>query len=214
MLTEDSVLMKENVLIKESVLIKEKRPAVFLDRDGVLTIEKGYVRSVEEMELFPYAKECVEKIHEMGFYAIVITNPSGIARGLFTESALLEMNRTLMRRTGVDAVYYCPHHWQGTVKKYSHICDCRKPQTGMLAQACREFAIDLEHSVLIGDRACDIRTGKNAGIKTILLESGYGSAELEEAVQPGGICADLREALRICGEQKKTNHSISGKDSR
>ena len=83
------MLMKENVLIKESVLIKEKRPAVFLDRDGVLTIEKGYVRSVEEMELFPYAKECVEKIHEMGFYAIVITNQSGIARGLLDRKSVV-----------------------------------------------------------------------------------------------------------------------------
>lgn len=86
------------------------KPVVFLDRDGVLSVEKSYVCSVDELEIFPYAKECVRTIHEKGYLAIVVTNQSGVARGYFTEEQLQEMNRYLMRETGVDAVYYCPHH--------------------------------------------------------------------------------------------------------
>ena len=95
----------------------EKRPAVFLDRDGVLTKEKSYVISKEEMELFPYAAECVAQLHQKGYYAIVITNQSGVARGLFTEEDLHAMNDYLIDKTGVDAVYYCPHHPKGSVKQ-------------------------------------------------------------------------------------------------
>ena len=87
-----------------------RKAAVFLDRDGVLTEECGYVTSAENLYIFPYAEACVRQIHEKGYYAIVITNQSGVARGLFNEEELLRMNAYLMRQTGVDAVYYCPHH--------------------------------------------------------------------------------------------------------
>lgn len=176
------------------------KPAVFLDRDGVLTVENSYVCSVEELEIFPYARECIQQIHKKGFYAIVITNQSGIARGMFTEEELHRMNRMLVQETGVDAVYYCPHHPQGIVEKYKVICDCRKPKTGLLERACKDYQIDLDHSYMVGDRAGDILAGMEMGIKTVLLESGYGLERLEQDVKPDYCLEDLRmfvEALDI-----------------
>lgn len=175
------------------------KPVVFLDRDGVLSVEKSYVCSVDELEIFPYAKECVRTIHEKGCLAIVVTNQSGVARGYFTEEQLQEMNRYLMRETGVDAVYYCPHHEKGIVGKYTCQCQCRKPSAGMVWQACRDFGIDtadIENSYMVGDRASDIQLGQNAGLTTVLLESGYGMKRLEEDVAPDHICANMAEFTR------------------
>lgn len=176
---------------------KPKKPAVFLDRDGVLTEEKGYIACIEDLNIFPYAAECVSMIHEKGYYAIVVTNQSGVARGLFTEDALKEMNAYLMRQTGVDAVYYCPHHPEGRVGAYRKACRCRKPETGMFEEACREFDIDMAHSYMAGDRAGDILAGKKAGIKTVLVESGYGTARLEQEVTADYVMEDLRNLIEI-----------------
>lgn len=167
-----------------------KKGAVFLDRDGVLVKEKGYIASTGEMEIFSYVPECIRQIHQKGYYAIVITNQSGVARGLFPETALLEMNDFLMRHTGVDAVYYCPHHPMDQ-------CDCRKPGTGMLEAACKEFQIDRERSYMAGDRADDITAGRKARVRTALLESGYGTARLEYDVKPDYIFEDLRGVIKI-----------------
>lgn len=174
-----------------------RRPAVFLDRDGVLTEEAGYVDSLERLCIFPYAAECIRKIHEKGYYAIVVTNQSGVARGLFTEERLQEMNRYLQQYTGVDAVFYCPHHPEGIVEEYRIECSCRKPAIGMFQNACRRFDIDMANSYMVGDRAGDIIAGQNVGIKTILLESGYGTARLEEDVMPDYVVDDLRSVLEI-----------------
>lgn len=176
---------------------REKRPAVFLDRDGVLTREKSYVSSINELEIFPYTAECVRQIHKKGYYAIVITNQSGVARGLFTEEDLAKMNDYLITETGVDAVYYCPHHPNGKIENYRKDCICRKPETGMIQAAARDFAIDIPMSWLVGDRAGDIQTGERAGIRTVLLESGYGTAGLEEEVEPDYIMDDLRDVIEL-----------------
>ena len=109
-----------------------RKPAVFLDRDGVLTREKRYVCTIEELEIFPYAFKCVQGIKDKGYYAIVITNQSGVARGLFSEDDLRQMNSYLIQQIGVDAVYYCPHHPEGKVERYRCMCDCRKPGTAMI----------------------------------------------------------------------------------
>ncbi len=170
-----------------------KRPAIFLDRDGVITEEYGYICQIERVKLFPYVKDCVDFIHKKGYYVFVITNQSGIARGIFTEQELLNLNERIRKKTGVDAIYYCPHHVQGKVKKYIVNCKCRKPGTDLIQQACREYKVDLGRSYLAGDRATDIKTGKNAGIKTILLNSGYGIEKLEESVEPDFIFQNLKE---------------------
>ena len=172
---------------ESSVFLK---PAVFLDRDGVLTEEKSYITVMEDFKIFSYAADCIKRIHNKGYYAIVITNQSGIARGLLTEKVLQEMNRYLILQTGVDAVYYCPHHPDAG-------CNCRKPQKGMFDMACRDFVIDTEHSYMVGDRAGDIIAGQNIGVRTILLESGYGTARLEKNVKPDFIFEDLTDVIKI-----------------
>ena len=179
------------------MMTENKKPALFLDRDGVLTEEIGYITSVENLHIFPYAEECIRLIHEKGYYAIVITNQSGVARGLFTEETLKDMNTFLKEMTGVDAIYYCPHHPDGEVDKYRKICKCRKPEIGLLEQACKDFDINMDKSYMVGDRAGDILTGQRVGIKAILLESGYGLAKLEQNVTPDYVFADLRNVIDI-----------------
>lgn len=173
------------------------KPAVFLDRDGVLAEENSYVAAVEDLHLFSYTEECIRQIHQKGYYAIVVTNQSGVARGLFTESVLRDMNEYLKKATKVDAVYYCPHHPDGVLKQYRMACKCRKPGTGLFERACRDFHIDMEHSYMVGDRAGDIIAGKRMGIKTMLLESGYGTKRLEADVTPDYILADLRNVIEV-----------------
>ncbi len=179
------------------MLTIQKKPAVFLDRDGVLTEERGYVTSIKNLNIFSYAKECIYQIHQKGYYAIVITNQSCVARGLLTEQELKKINNYLMLQTNVDAVFYCPHHPEGTIKEYKRHCCCRKPGIGMFETACEKFKIDMEKSYMVGDRASDIIAGQNAGIRSVLLESGYGTKGLEMDVKPDYIFNDLREIINI-----------------
>lgn len=179
-----------------------KKPAVFLDRDGVLAVEKSYVCSLSELEVFSYTKECIQKIKEKGYYTIVITNQSGVARGLFTEEILQEMNTYLIEEVGVDAVYYCPHYPKGSIPKYTCECLCRKPNTGMIEAACKDYAIDMSHSFMVGDRASDVLLGQNAGLKTILAESGYGTKRLEADAEADYVVNDLRDVLDILDIEK------------
>lgn len=179
-----------------------KRAAVFLDRDGVVTVERGYITPIKEIELFPYASECVRQIHERGYLAIVITNQSGVARGLFTEKQLVRLHEKIRQETKVDAIYYCPHHPQGNISSYAISCNCRKPKTGLIERACKEFTIDRKKSYMIGDRAVDILTGISAGLKTVLLESGYGSRYLESNIKPDYVLNDLRELTAILKKVK------------
>lgn len=176
--------------------------AVFLDRDGVLTREKSYVAELEQLEIFFYAAECIAKIKEKGYLTIVVTNQSGIARGFFSEEELIKMNRLLIEQIGIDAVYYCPHYEQGIIPKYTKKCNCRKPQTGMIEFACKDYDIDLTKSYMVGDRASDILTGQRAGVKTVLVESGYGSAELGEQITPDYILNDLRDVAELLTRNK------------
>lgn len=186
-------------IMKEKLLMMVK--AVFLDRDGVLTEERNYVKTADEMRIYEYSKSCINKLHDFGFLAIVITNQSGIARGYFTEDDLKLMNRKLQLETGVDDIFYCPHYSKGIVKKYSVECNCRKPKTGMIERACSEYDINANSSFLVGDRKSDISAGKNMGMKTILVRTGYGRSNGEEC-HPDYICNDLRDAVEICIKQQ------------
>ncbi len=173
------------------------RSAVFLDRDGVITEEKGFLNNADEMVVYEFSQECVKKLHNAGYLAIVITNQSGVARGYFTEDELKKMNKRLMEVVGIDAVYYCPHHPAGKIEKYRKVCLCRKPETGLIDMACKDFEIELSHSFFIGDRECDIKTGQNAGIKTILVRTGYGIEEEKNDLHPDFVVDDLRDAVEI-----------------
>lgn len=179
-----------------------RKPAIFLDRDGVLTREKSYILRKEDMEIFPYAEECIARIHKKGYWAIVITNQSAVGRGMLAESELLEMNEILRSRTGVDGIFYCPHWDAGGTS-----CNCRKPRTGLIEKAMQEFDIDLEGSFFVGDRTSDIETGKNMGIRTVLLESGYGSERLEKKIKADMVLDNLQEFVK---DKLKPAKNITG----
>lgn len=185
------------------------RPVIFLDRDGVLCEERGYVSSLWELRIFPYAQEAVERLHALGYLVIVITNQSAVARGLTDEKMVEEIHRCIMRETGVDKIYYCPHlpPKQGEPPRppYHVFCDCRKPRTGLIGQAMRDYALNMERAYFAGDRASDIETGQAAGISTILLESGYGMARLEKTVKPDLVFETLMDFTHYLEQREKRN---------
>lgn len=171
-------------------------PAIFLDRDGVLTAEHFRILRPNNIEIFPFARSCIESIHQLGYLAIVITNQSGISRGLFTIAELEESNRILMQQTGIDEVFYCPHHPEEK-------CSCRKPAIELIERATEKYSISLQESYMAGDRASDIQAGKNAGIKTVLLESGYGKKYLEQEIEPDYYFQDLRGFVKFLKDSEK-----------
>ncbi len=179
--------------------------AVFLDRDGTICEEVGYIHSVEQMKLIPRSGEAVRLLNQGGFKVVVITNQAGVARGFLPESHLqqlhAELNR-LLREKGahVDAIYYCPHHPTEGTPPYLLECDCRKPATGLLHRAASDLSLDLPSSYMIGDHFSDIECGQRVGAKTVLLLTGHGQETLAKretwAKLPSYIAADLYEAVQ------------------
>lgn len=174
------------------------RAAVFLDRDGTLNVEVGYLNQFEDWEWIPGAVEAIRRINQMGYLAIVVTNQAGIARGYYDAPDMHELHRRvnrLLAQAGarIDAYYFCPHHPDhGEVRS----CACRKPEPGMLLQARREFDIDLAGSWLIGDKLSDVEAGLRAGVSPILVLTGYGAQE-RGRVAPDIPCeADVLAAVR------------------
>ncbi len=142
-----------------------KRPAAFLDRDGVLNLDKGYTYRPDDLVVIPGAAEAVRLLNEAGYYVFVVTNQSGVARGLYTMAEVEVFNDRLRDRLAaegvlIDAFYVCPHHTDGIVQEYAIACTCRKPGPGMLEQAAREWPIDLDRSFLIGDKDSDMEAAK------------------------------------------------------
>ncbi len=178
---------------KSTAGLQLNRPAIFLDRDGVINEENSYISCVGDLHIYDYVKDCVNVFHSKGYYVIVISNQSGVARGIIQESNLAVMNELIGKQTDVDAIYCCPHYKEGIVKKYAVSCDCRKPKTGLVKQAMRDFRIDLAGSYMVGDRANDILMGERLGVKTALVKTGYGIERLETIVYPDYIFDDLRQ---------------------
>lgn len=182
----------------------DKRRVIFLDRDGVVCEECGYVTSLSELRLFSYAKESITRMHALGYAVIVITNQSAIARGLVDEDTVCDIHRHIVRETGVDRVYCCPHlppeSGEPQVLPYRVVCGCRKPRTGLIDQAVRDYGFDLKGAYFVGDRAGDIETGQAAGIRTVLLQSGYGLARLEKSVRPDLIFDTLLDFVQYLEE--------------
>ena len=157
------------------------QPAAFLDRDGVLNIDHGYVCRIEDVEWVPGAAEATRALHEAGYLVIVVTNQSGIARGMFSEAEYLAFSDAYRGAFPghLDAVYYCPHHPHAGEAPYLKDCDCRKPNSGMLEQAIREWPISRDGSFMIGDKDSDVEAARRTGIPGYLFAGG-----------------DLREFLR------------------
>lgn len=186
----------------------KKNIAVFLDRDGTINEEVGYLDSKEKLKIIPASYQAIKLINLNGMKAIVISNQAGVARGLFTEDFVHEINNIIavdLQKHGafIDKFYYCPHHPEHGNGKYLKNCDCRKPAPGMLLQAAAELNIDLSRSYFVGDRFIDMETARNVGAKGILVKTGYGEDLLQDdgpdqatdANRPVFIAADILEAV-------------------
>ena len=152
------------------------KPVAFLDRDGVLNVDHGYVHRPDRLEWVAGAPEAVRLLNEAGIPVIVITNQSGVARGYFSEADVRQFHAHMQeelraRGAHVDAFYYCPHHPQGTAAEFAIACDCRKPKPGMLEQAGRDFAIDRKRSFLIGDKDDDVAAAQTFGVRGIKFDA-------------------------------------------
>jgi D-glycero-D-manno-heptose 1,7-bisphosphate phosphatase len=170
------------------------RPAVFLDRDGTIIEERGYLERLEHLALFPWTGDALRLLKRAGFATIVVTNQSAIARGLIDETFLNHLHHTIDARLassggGVDRYYFCPHFPEARIERYRRTCACRKPAPGMIEQACRELDLDAARSVMVGDRWLDVACGRAAGTRTVLVRSGHGSSEADTA-PPDGVRAD------------------------
>jgi D-glycero-D-manno-heptose 1,7-bisphosphate phosphatase len=158
------------------------RRAVFLDRDGTISEEAGYINHIDRFHLYPWAAGAVKKLNDAGWLVILATNQSGIARGYFPEALMHQIHNDVQtelasRGAHLDAIYYCPHLAAGTVPEYSKPCECRKPKIGMLLKAAEDFQLDLPSCFVIGDRYVDIETAHHAGAQGVLVLSGYGKGE-------------------------------------
>jgi D-glycero-D-manno-heptose 1,7-bisphosphate phosphatase len=158
------------------------KSAVFLDRDGTIIEDVGYIGRREQVAFYPWSVDAVRSLNAAGLVVVVITNQSGVARGYFTE---LEVQRVHEYVTSVieeggariDAYYYCPHHPDGTVSRYALRCDCRKPGPGLVQRASRDLGLDPAHSFVVGDKWLDIGLAQAVGARGVLVRTGYGAQE-------------------------------------
>jgi len=188
-----------------SSILDPQSSAIFIDRDGTLNEDIGYVATIDQLILYPWAAEAVRLINSAGFKAIVITNQSGVARGMHTEETLKAIHSKMIEDLAeqgarIDAVYYCPHHPEIGDSAYRISCQCRKPQTGMLDAASREHNIELSRSFLVGDKATDIQLAHNAGTRAALVLTGYGRQTLAHRDRwpcaPAIVAENLLEAVK------------------
>jgi D-glycero-D-manno-heptose 1,7-bisphosphate phosphatase len=167
-----------------------KKRAVFLDRDGNINRDVGYPNSYDLIEIYPYSFEAVRKLNFAGFLAVIITNQSGIGRGLIPENKLLDIHARMkadfeQHNATIDGVYYCPHYLPSPDPEYGRECTCRKPHPGMGMQAAQDLEIDPSRSFMIGDKVEDIQFGLNLGTTPILVLTGYGERSREQLVELG-----------------------------
>jgi D-glycero-D-manno-heptose 1,7-bisphosphate phosphatase len=190
--------------------VSATRPALFMDRDGTLSHEVGYVNHPSRFRLYPWTVEAVRAVNRAGWLAVVVTNQAGVARGYFPESVFEEVQAKLAQDVAaggarIDALYACLHHPDVGVPPYRTECDCRKPRPGLLRRAEAELGADLKRSWVVGDRHGDLQLAWNAGARGALVKTGYGRGELEYLApawsrQPDLVAENLLEAVeRILG---------------
>ena len=170
----------------------EKQKAAFIDRDGTLIEEVNFLSRLEDLRFYDYTDEAIRLLKDKGFLIVVVTNQSGIGRKIFAESAMHDIHAQIQTDLSekLDAFYFCPH-------LPTDGCACRKPNLGMIEAACTNFAIDLENSWIVGDKAIDVETGFNAGIKTALVLTGYGRNAASELTRKPDVTAEnLLEAVK------------------
>lgn len=183
-----------------------KRPAVFMDRDGTVNEQMGYINHPSRFVLLPGAARAIRLLNKAGFLAIVVSNQSGVARGYFPIDLVHEVHDLMQRSLAdqgarVDGVFFCPHYPSGEVDEYAVACACRKPGPGLIRQAESRFAIDMSRSYVVGDRFSDVELAARCGLKSVLVETGYGRGDLQYVlpgrdIQPDHAAPDLEAAVR------------------
>ena len=169
------------------------RPAIFLDRDGTLNEDVGYLDRLERLMLYPWSLDAVRLLRRAGYAVVVVTNQGGVARGFVTESFVEEARHVIERRLAaigerLDGHYCCPHEPHAAVAAYRKDCDCRKPRPGLVLRAARDLDLDLGRSVVIGDKWSDVGLARAAGARGVLVRTGYGRGQ--ERRPPPGLRAD------------------------
>lgn len=180
-------------------------PAIFLDRDGTMNEDVGYLDRLERLSLFPYTIDAIRLLNRAGYKVVVVTSQAGIAHGSLTEDFLADLHGVIAQRVAdaggrVDAFYYCPHHPQAVVERYRTDCECKKPKPGMILDAARDLSLDLAKSFTVGDRWRDVEMGVTAGTKAIIVETGYGKTEAYNRpshILPVPIVATLIDAASL-----------------
>jgi len=184
-----------------------KKPAAFLDRDGVVNHDDGFVIRPDKLRWIDGAPAAIRRLNQAGYFVFLISNQSGVARGLFSEDLVREVHRRLSAQVEaagehLEALYYCPHHPREGNPPYRVACDCRKPQPGMLLRAAREHDLDLKHSWMVGDSLVDLEAGSAAGTRVVHVLTGYGRGLVEHQperfkIRPEHTAEDLLEAVRF-----------------
>jgi D-glycero-D-manno-heptose 1,7-bisphosphate phosphatase len=182
------------------------QPAVFLDRDGTINEQMGYVNHISRFQILPGVTEAIRALNEARIPVVVATNQSGLARGYFPEELLTAVHEKMVSHLAehgahVDGIYICPHHPEAKQEKYRLNCDCRKPKPGLLVRAAAEMGLDLARSFVVGDRWSDLKTAAACGATPVLVLTGYGRGDAQyigptQEVQPAFIGADLAEAVQ------------------
>ena len=193
-------------------------PAVFLDRDGTMIEDVGYLDRLDQIAFFPWTIDAVRALNRAGLPVVVITNQSGIARGIFSEAFVDETHRAISAQLAaggarVDAYYYCPHHPRGTVARYAVPCDCRKPGAALIHRAAHDLGLDPSRSFMVGDKWLDIGAARAAGARGILVRTGLGAAQEAHGspnLTPDAIVDNLAAAVSwiLLNPQSKPQSAI------
>jgi len=189
-----------------------KNIAVFIDRDGTISEEVGYLNNIDRLKLIKGTSHAIKLLNKKGLKAIVVTNQAGVARGYFPESLVQKAHdrlREMLRHEGaaLDGIYYCPHHPTAGESEYTMMCDCRKPGTGLLDKAADDLAIDLSRSYVVGDKWSDIELAHRAGARAVLVRTGFatddpGNVRPEHVRDPDLTAHDLGEAAEWIVRQR------------
>ncbi len=163
-----------------SMIDSAGRPAVFLDRDGTINVEKNYLHRIEDFQFIDGAPEAIKELNRAGYLVLVVTNQSGVARGYFSLAEVDALHQHLAQSLAdagahIDGFYVCPHHPTAGEGEWRRVCSCRKGEPGLLLQAASEHGIDLSRSYMIGDKEADIEAGEKAGCSSLLVLTGYGN---------------------------------------
>ncbi len=179
--------------------------AVFLDRDGTVNVEVGYLSDLSQLRLIPGAGAAIKHLNENGLKVVLVTNQSGVARGFFSETFVHETHallKQMLLQEGayIDGIYYCPHHPKAGNSHYTKECDCRKPGTGMIDRAAKDLSIDVKRSFVVGDKWSDVELGQRAGASSILVKSGFapddsGNVRPNHLNEPDFIAHTINEAV-------------------